>query len=752
MKITNKVFGGYGVAIVLIGIVGSASYQAITRLVAVSEEERHTQEVLSQLELVLELAEQLESGERGYIITGEESYLGPYEDGLARIDNAEATLRALTSDDGSLQVRLDRLDTLIDVEKTEAAAMIELRRTEGFAAAQEEMLTGIEEAAMEEARAIILEIEEEERTLLALERQEVEANVAATRLTIFGGVGLASTLLLLLGVSMRISITRAFKQLLDGVAEISRGGLDHRIALDSSDETGLLAKDFNVMAAGLQEAQVMSVQQEAVLASTADGIITIDEKGTLQTFNASAEKMFGYTFKEVVGQNIKMLMPSPFHEEHDGYLERYERTGEAHIIGSEREVEGKRRDKSTFPIALRVREMKVEGAKAYIGTLQDITQRQQDEVLRAAEEAQMQAILDSTADGIITIDEKGTVHSFNKACERMFGYLAHEVTGQNINMLMPSPYREEHDGYLNRYHRTGEAHIIDKEREVEGRRKDGSDFPLALRVRAMDSEGEEAMYIGMIQDITERNKLDEERQRVFATVTEVSDRLGTTSAEILASVTQQAPATEEQAVSVTETMTTADQVSQTASQSAEQAKGVAEEASRSVELGREGRAVVEKTVANMTIVSDQAKSAAESIQQLSEKAESIGEIITTVNEIANQTNLLALNAAIEASQGRRARQGVLGGGRRGQGAGGTVQEGHRPSPENPERYPEGLGWSGQRDGTGQDGHRGDLRRGETSGRDHHRAIRFAWRGGRSGWPDIGVGGPTVGGHWTDQPG
>ena len=217
-------------------------------------------------------------------------------------------------------------------------------------------------------------------------------------------------------------------------------------------------------------------------------------------------------------------------------------------------------------------------------------------------------------------------------------------------MLMPSPYREEHDGYLNRYHRTGEAHIIDKEREVEGRRKDGSDFPLALRVRAMDSEGEEAMYIGMIQDITERNKLDEERQRVFATVTEVSDRLGTTSAEILASVTQQAPATEEQAVSVTETMTTADQVSQTASQSAEQAKGVAEEASRSVELGREGRAVVEKTVANMTIVSDQAKSAAESIQQLSEKAESIGEIITTVNEIANQTNLLALNAAIEASR------------------------------------------------------------------------------------------------------
>lgn len=127
--------------------------------------------------------------------------------------------------------------------------------------------------------------------------------------------------------------------------------------------------------------------------------------------------------------------------------------------------------------------------------------------------ARLEQIMASTADGIITIDRKGIVQSFNKACERTFGYLATEVTGQNINMLMPPPYQEEHDGYLSRYQRTGEAHIIGKEREVEGRRKDGSTFPLALRVSEMEIPDGETMYIGMIQDITEREKAEEALRR-----------------------------------------------------------------------------------------------------------------------------------------------------------------------------------------------------------------------------------------------
>ncbi len=125
-----------------------------------------------------------------------------------------------------------------------------------------------------------------------------------------------------------------------------------------------------------------------------------------------------------------------------------------------------------------------------------------------------ETIVNSMADGLITIDRSGIVQFYNRAAEKIFGYTVEEVVGNDVTMLMPSPYRDaEHGGHLERYHRTGEAHIIGREREVEGRRKDGSTFPLALRVCEMAVAGGETMYIGMAQDITERKAVEESLRR-----------------------------------------------------------------------------------------------------------------------------------------------------------------------------------------------------------------------------------------------
>ena len=128
---------------------------------------------------------------------------------------------------------------------------------------------------------------------------------------------------------------------------------------------------------------------------------------------------------------------------------------------------------------------------------------------RASDEAAsvLQAILDTTVDGLITIDERGRILSFNKACEAIFGYEASEVMGQNVSCLMPQPYREEHDGYLERYHDGGEASIIGKGREVRGLRKDGSTFPLDLAVAKVEVEGR-ILYSGIVRDITERKQAE----------------------------------------------------------------------------------------------------------------------------------------------------------------------------------------------------------------------------------------------------
>lgn len=120
-------------------------------------------------------------------------------------------------------------------------------------------------------------------------------------------------------------------------------------------------------------------------------------------------------------------------------------------------------------------------------------------------EAHLQSILDTVPDATIVIDADGTVTSFNRAAVRQFGYEPEEVLGHNIKMLMPSPYREQHDGYLHRYLTTGEKRIIGIDRVVVGRRKDGSTFPMTLAVGETRTD-DKVYFTGFIRDLTERQE------------------------------------------------------------------------------------------------------------------------------------------------------------------------------------------------------------------------------------------------------
>jgi two-component system, LuxR family, sensor kinase FixL len=138
-----------------------------------------------------------------------------------------------------------------------------------------------------------------------------------------------------------------------------------------------------------------------------------------------------------------------------------------------------------------------------------------------AREAHLQSILDTVLDAMIVIDERGAIHSFSTAAERLFGYRPAEVAGQNIKMLMPSPYRESHDGYLERYLRTGEKRIIGIGRVVVGERKDGSTFPMELSVGEMRSSNQR-YFTGFIRDLTERQKTESRLQELQSELFHIS--------------------------------------------------------------------------------------------------------------------------------------------------------------------------------------------------------------------------------------
>lgn len=135
------------------------------------------------------------------------------------------------------------------------------------------------------------------------------------------------------------------------------------------------------------------------------------------------------------------------------------------------------------------------------------TPRKQEDLVEAQE--RIRSVVDHVVDGIISIDQHGTVTTFNPAAERIFGYAAAEVIGRNVCMLMPEPDRGRHDDYLHSYLRTGQAKIIGIGREVVGRRKDGSVFPMELAISEFRL-GSARHFTGIVRDITERKRAEQE--------------------------------------------------------------------------------------------------------------------------------------------------------------------------------------------------------------------------------------------------
>jgi PAS domain S-box-containing protein len=282
--------------------------------------------------------------------------------------------------------------------------------------------------------------------------------------------------------------------------------------------------------AGVASARASGERLRSVIDSAVDGIIVINQRGLIESLNPAAERLFGYSRSEVVGRNVNMLMPSPYHEEHDGYLGRYLTTGEAKIIGRGREVTGRRRNGSVFPLHLSVGQMTIGDERQFTGILHDLSDRVALEHRLRASEARWRAVIDSAVDGIVVIDAHARIEAFNPAAERLFAYTEKELLGQNVHVLMPSPYHEEHDTYLARYLATGRAKIIGTGREVTGRRRDGTTFPLHLSVGELTVEGERR-FTGILHDLTGRVRL-EERLRDGATLAKIGEMAAVIAHEV----------------------------------------------------------------------------------------------------------------------------------------------------------------------------------------------------------------------------
>lgn len=268
---------------------------------------------------------------------------------------------------------------------------------------------------------------------------------------------------------------------------------------------------------------------DSILRNATDAILTIDRAGRIQVVNPATTRLFGYTAGELVGQHVNLLIPASYPGFAGEETADQPNQEDFRSFGAGREALGRKKDGSVFPIHLAISQYQANGREMFAGIIRDISDLKE-------RQAQLEAILGNAVDAILTIDEFGNIESVNPATERVFGYSVSELVGQNVKTLMPSPYQEEHDGYLKHYRETRQKKIIGVGRQVTGRRKDGSVFPMHLAVSEIQV-GNRRMFTGIVRDISDlkvaENELKRLNEDLEQRVRERTDQLRETQAELL---------------------------------------------------------------------------------------------------------------------------------------------------------------------------------------------------------------------------
>jgi two-component system, LuxR family, sensor kinase FixL len=262
----------------------------------------------------------------------------------------------------------------------------------------------------------------------------------------------------------------------------------------------------------------------SLIEASDDAILVKDLTGTILSWNQGAERIYGYSAREIVGRPVELLMRPDSLDELDRILDPIKRGERVHRYQAVRVT----KDGRLIDVSLTASPIR-DAAGAVIAALavaRDVTDRNLDIQKLKESEARLRSVVDSAVDAVVMIDARGNLEAFNPGAERLFGYAAAEVIGKNVSLLMQSPQREEHDGYLRNYLDTGVAKIIGIGRDVTAVCKDGRIVPVRLSVGEFRI-GAARKFTGIIHDLTARVQMEEQLREQVALV-----RLGEMAAVI----------------------------------------------------------------------------------------------------------------------------------------------------------------------------------------------------------------------------
>ncbi|RAW01012.1 PAS domain S-box protein [Pseudochryseolinea flava] len=266
----------------------------------------------------------------------------------------------------------------------------------------------------------------------------------------------------------------------------------------------------------ITELEQQQRKNEQALEQALDAVITINSDRIVTFFNMAAEELFGFTREEVLGQNVKMIVPMEHRGRHDNYVDSNIRTGVNKVVGAARELEMVRKDGSKFWGNLSLSKCEVDGDTQYTAFIKDISEDR-------ANKQRMYQTLEQAVDSVVTINADKKILFFNKAAEKMFGFTREEVMGQNVKMIVPFEHRGGHDGYVDANMKTSVNKVVGQGRDLEMTRRDGSKFWGNLSLSKVEINNE-IQYTAFIKDISEERF---QRERINQTLEQAVDSVVT---------------------------------------------------------------------------------------------------------------------------------------------------------------------------------------------------------------------------------
>jgi hypothetical protein len=458
--LSQKVLLAFWFAMLALLLMGLFSY----RWIVVSDESDrqvlHTHEVMGNIQDLALAMESIEFSTRGFVLTGKESDLEAYPANVARVAQDLAAIRGLTVDNPAQQVHFPALEVLAAGRIQRADRIINLRRTQGLAAAVAAIGSSRDERDAE-FQPLIGKLQSEEVRLLAVRNAETKRDLRQTKTIL-----ILATLLGILIVAAAAWTAVRYSSTRD-VAEVRYRGL---------------------------------------MEAAPDGMVVVNQDGEIVLLNARAQKQFGYSRDELLGQKVTNIIPEGFAERLIADETRTAAEALAQQIGTGIELYGRRKDGSEFPIEIMLSPLESAEGILVTAAIRDITVRKDAEKHLAQMEARYRGLMEAAPDGMVVVNQNGEIVLLNVQAEKQFGYHRDELLGQNVTNIIPEGFAARLIADALRTTAEALAQQIGTGIDLIGRRKDGSNFPIEIMLSPLESS-EGTLVTAAIRDISERKQL-----------------------------------------------------------------------------------------------------------------------------------------------------------------------------------------------------------------------------------------------------